>query len=393
MDIIYGNQLVNLLRKSADTITERLWIAVPFIGGLETTRKIIGRNWIENPKIFIRLLTDTNEFNNFNSETIQLFKNRGEIRHLAGLHAKIFILDNKCLLTSANLTNTAFAKRHEIGIFLDKKHSQKVIDIFEEWWNKSKQVTLENLNVYFKKKIKSKEENSGIGLINLWNLPKDQGELSKNKVKQRFLYYESLVKEYKNFANKYKSIQRIWREQPLYFEVDGFLDYLYAHEDAPSENYDKKSPRTLNSTEQLREIKKWAKRFKQWAGKQKNNDWRLNNSKVIKKYLSPRKIHTLKKGEIYELLINTNAGNSRHGNCNKVKDQNKVLDVINALNFLVNAENKPLPERFSVCSTINGIGTSIMNELLCFCYPDKYPLINKRSNCGLRFFGYNVSVY
>jgi hypothetical protein len=141
------------------------------------------------------------------------------------------------------------------------------------------------------------------------------------------------------------------------------------------------------------EIKKWAKRFKQWSDNQENNDWRFNNSKVIRKYLSQKNIKNLKRNDIFDLLTKTNAGNSRHGNCNKVINEYKISDVIHALNNLVNADDKPLPQRFSICSTINGIGPSIMNELLCFCYPEKYPLINKRSNCGLRFFGCNILVY
>src|SRR6266446_4899468 len=164
MKILYGDRLVTELRKQSDKIKERLWITVPFIGGLATVRKIIGRRWIENPAISVRLLADTNEFNNFNSETIRLFNERGEIKHLAGLHAKIFIADDECLITSANLTNTAFSKRHEIGIFLDKANAEKTVAIFEDWWNKSDAVSLDSLNTFFGRQFDSKEEREGNGL-------------------------------------------------------------------------------------------------------------------------------------------------------------------------------------------------------------------------------------
>ena len=91
MIILQGQELVNTLRKWSDKATSRLWIAVPYIGGIVAVRKILGRNWIENPTVSVRLLTDTSEFSNFNSDAFELFSERGEIRHLAGVHAKIFI--------------------------------------------------------------------------------------------------------------------------------------------------------------------------------------------------------------------------------------------------------------------------------------------------------------
>lgn len=178
MKILYGEDLVNELRKNCDSIKKRLWIAVPFIGGLESVRRIIGRQWIENSNLSIRLLTDINEFNNFNSEIIKLFNKQGRIKHLAGLHAKIFIADNVCLITSANLTNMAFSKRHEIGIFLDGTSSSKTISIFESWWKKSEKVSLENLRTFVRKEFTSTEERAGAVLPSLWSLPKDPCEIN-----------------------------------------------------------------------------------------------------------------------------------------------------------------------------------------------------------------------
>ena len=207
MKILYGDRLVTELRKQSDKIEERLWITVPFIGGLATVRKIIGRTWIENPAISVRLLADTNEFNNFNSETIKLFNERGEIKHLAGLHAKIFIADDECLITSANLTNTAFSMRHEIGIFLDKANAAKAIAIFEAWWKKSHAVSLDSLNTFIGRQFDSKEEREGKGLQKIWMLPSDPGKPSGNLEKQ-FLNYDSLLRDYSDFATKYESVQK-----------------------------------------------------------------------------------------------------------------------------------------------------------------------------------------
>jgi hypothetical protein len=178
MKILYGEGLVNELRRNSESINERLWIAVPYIGGLESVKRILGREWIDNSKLSVRLITDIDEGNNFSSETIDAFYKQGEIRNLPGLHAKIYITDNKCLITSANLTHTAFSKRHEIGIYLEGKLAQKSISIFEKWWKKSETVLLENLKPILKKKIKSEEERKGVALPILWELPEEPNEIT-----------------------------------------------------------------------------------------------------------------------------------------------------------------------------------------------------------------------
>src|SRR6476620_6659200 len=171
MKTLYGEDLVNELRRISDTVKSRLWIAVPYIGGKSAIEKILGENYIHNKRINVRLLTDIAEYNNFNAETIKAFIDRGEIKSLPGLHAKIYIVDNSCLITSANLTNTAFSKRHEIGIFVNPEDSKQTIAIFEAWWQKSATVLAEHLKPIIKKKSTSTEEQSGSRLPNLWKLP------------------------------------------------------------------------------------------------------------------------------------------------------------------------------------------------------------------------------
>ena len=68
------------------------------------------------------------------------------------------------------------------------------------------------------------------------------------------------------------------------------------------------------------------------------------------------------------------------------------MDLRHALDVLVNSKQL-LASRMTECNKINGLGSSSMNEILGFTYPDKYPLINKNSNSGLRFFGYHIKVY
>jgi hypothetical protein len=391
MKIIHGQELVNELRKLSDNVTKRLWIAVPYIGSPTSVRRILGKKWFDSPSVNVKLLTDTSDLSCIDTETLQHFHNRGQVKSLAGLHAKIYILDDTCLVTSANLTNTAFSKRHEIGILCTINQSKQVIETFDLWWKQSTNVKPDQLNKIFATKTTSVEEKR-ISLPTIFSLPNDPGSLVKN-LEKRFLNYDRLVSDYLDFAKKYSSVQRIWKEQPLYLEIDGFLDFLFHRDIQPSKSFENKKPRALTDKQQLTEIKKWASKFKSWAEGRENNDWRMQNSKFIKEELNPQKINLLEKEEIKSLLLKTNAGNSRRGNCNKVVNTNQLSDVRNALNILVNADHMQLPERFNRCNEINGIGPSIMNELLGFCYPEKYPLINKNSNCGLRFFGYQIKAY
>jgi hypothetical protein len=178
MKIVYGQELVNELRRICDSAKNRLWIAVPFIGKLNSVSKIIGTNWISKKDFSFRLLTDTNEFSNFNSETINAFFNSGEIRNLPGLHAKIYIIDDICLLTSANLTNTAFTKRHEFGVFLDIKNSENAIELFADWWGKSEIVSSIEIQKITKQKKVSTEEVGGEKLKSLWRLPESNDILN-----------------------------------------------------------------------------------------------------------------------------------------------------------------------------------------------------------------------
>lgn len=177
MKTLYGQDLVNELRAIADSLSERLWIAVPYIGSAPDIKKIIGSNWIDNPKLSIRLITDTNEFTRINNETIKLFYEHGCIKHLSGVHAKIYILDNTCLITSANLTKTAFTKRHEIGVFLEGHFADDAIAIFENWWEKSEEISKNSLKVIIDEKNIYSEE-SGNNLPVLWELPSALSEIN-----------------------------------------------------------------------------------------------------------------------------------------------------------------------------------------------------------------------
>lgn len=394
MKVIQGQDLVTELRRLSDKVSSRLWVAVPYIGSPTTVRKILGKEWFDLPSVSVKLITDTSDLTCIDTETIQYFHNRGQVKTLPGLHAKIYIVDDECLITSANLTNTAFSKRHEIGVLLNSKEAEQVIETYKIWWRKANNVKPETLTKIFKTKTTSKEE-KGVPLPKLFDLPTDPGSFIKN-LSKRFLNYDRLVADYEDFAIKYASIQRIWKDKPIYLEIDGLFNYLYHHAPkTPSKDYSSKSPRNLTEKKQLEEIKKWALSYKQWNKTEKDNNdivWRVNNSKNLKRLLAATKAKTLNKSEIEEILRSLNSLNSYPINRTKILNNNSLADIRKALDNLVNGKEQ-LAERMNKSNSIKHLGTSSMNEILGFTNPDKYPLINKNSNSGLRFFGYQIKAY
>lgn len=397
MHFVSGQQLVDSIRKSSDKIKKRLWIAVPFIGSDKTVTSVLGANWFENPKISVRLLTDASDFNNFNNSALQLFIQRGEIRDLLGLHAKIYLLDNECYVTSANLTNTAFSKRYEIGFHVTGAQVKDVEKIFMAWWKKSKPIknikTVEILNK--KSDTISKDEKFGMALPNLWQLPSSIN-ISKGIVKKKFLDYPLVMQEYQRFSEQYKSIQRIWKKHPLYLEIDTFLNYLY-HEAPrrPSHNYKAKHSRKLSETEQKRAIRKYAKQFAAYLKTDDNPNHiagqvRFHN--IIKRILVKKRIKNLSKKDMMYVFDHINALNSYPINKVKILNNNSLKQINkNLFNLLYGSDN--LPARMNECSQLKFMGTSTINEIVGYHNPYEYPIVNRNSSSGLRFFGFNVPTY
>jgi len=102
--------------------------------GAWTVRSVLGRRWWDNNSIDVRLLIDPDE-KQVNRNTALRFAARGRIRKLRGLHAKIYVVDDRVLLTSANLTFAGFAKRHEAGAILTGMAASSAIALFSSWWS------------------------------------------------------------------------------------------------------------------------------------------------------------------------------------------------------------------------------------------------------------------
>jgi len=375
-----------------DKVQYRLWIAVPFIGNWHNVQRIIGTKWITDTDINIRLLTDVNNESHIKADTIKQFQHRAEIRSLTGLHAKIYVIDDKVLLTSANLTGTAFSKRYEFGILINFKGD--IEKVFNSWWDIASIVD----SKWIPKKRESltkieKDESDTAGLQNLWALPEYPFNIKK------FKKYTEYVKSYNHFKEIYlKNVRRLWDNVPIYHEIDSFFNYLYhEHSMTPSKKYQKTKYRVLSDRQRIVELIKYHAQFLKWL---KTNKWesdsiRLKRIESVQELLSPKSIDKISHSNIEVIISNIHSMNSLP--FNRVvflkENNNPLSSIIKSWKFLLHRNDLPIEIRMEKCNDeLLRFGKSAIQELLSCYYPEKYPVINSNSNCGMKFFGYDIVV-
>jgi hypothetical protein len=396
MKVLSEQTLVDTIRSLADKAQYRLWIAVPYIGSYETVQQILGSSWLTKHKISFKLLTDLNELNSLSAYSIMLLKKRGQVRSLAGLHAKIYVIDNSILIGSANLTKTSFTKRYEAAILLSPAESHKAIALFEKFWKTGSKVSDIELQSRDKKRSSKEDEGFNKGLVTISKLHKTNF-IKEETLSKKYLSYNSIVEQFKDFTKKYQKAigKRLWSNVPIYYEVDSFLDYLFAHAPRkPSHPYKYKKGRKLNGEEQDAALKRYTALFKEHV-RTKNNQ--LRNYKaatgIFRNNLSERRFNKLQWGDIKRMLKHTNSGTSQPINIKKATNpNNNDLRLVRKLLYnLVNGEEQLEWRMYECDKNIFGISNAMMNEVLHFYNPNLYPLINLRSCSGLRFFGYQIN--
>lgn len=381
------------LRKAFDNAKSRIWIAVPFIGSWNLVERITGISWVAKRNIDFRLLTDVSNEQFIDSKTYQKFKQQAECKTLEGLHAKIYIIDDFILLTSANLTGTAFSKRYEIGITLG--NDQVVVRTFLKWWNIAKTIDKDWLPSKSDNGAKNEEPevNNISKLKKLWELPKSP------QTGNDFKEYFNTLNFYNNFTSLYEvHAERLLVDLPIYQEVDSFLNYLFhEHPDKPSSEYLEKGNRELTEKGRISELKKYFTQYKNWLADHPTfENHRIDNIKTIKLKLSKSKIDKLKQEDI-ELVINSlHCMKSLALNRVKFLNQrnNKIEIIIKSWKDLLHNDDTDLPKRMQTCkNNLYSFGKSSISELLAWYYPNQYPIINRNSNSGMKFFGYDIETY
>ena len=377
--ILSGQSLVDTLREHCDQAKERIWIASPYIGTFKDVQKIIGGNWMRS-HIDFRVLTDV-ESGFIRRDTYAQFKESSntKIRSLFNLHAKIYLIDDWCLLTSANLTGMAFSARHEVGQVVSGL--EQVVKLFDQWWRKAQAVS--SVPKSLPKSLADREDLPKPK--RLYKLPQYTSGAGDQFLKK--------CDQFKEFASLYESFtgrnqQMVDDGFTLYEEVDYFFNFLYHdHPDKPSKEYTK-VVRSLTSREVKQEIHRY---FKIMSYEPEEEQWRLDRRDRIREILpfkagrSPRKEEVIK-----EVLDCLHCLHSYRWNKRKILAENDPRSIAMAWNKLINAPfiNAQLLEE--VIEKIKNFGMSSACELIAWYYPEKYPMINRNSESGMRFFGYTI---
>ena len=376
--ILSGQHLVNALREHCDQATKRIWIASPYIGTFKDVQKIIGGNWMRSHVDF-RVLTDV-ESGFIRHDTYTQFKEspNTEIRSLLSLHAKIYLIDDWCLLTSANLTGMAFSARHEVGQVVSG--IERVVTLFDQWWQKAQAVS--SLPPSPSKTLTNREDS--IKYKALYKLPKYTSGASDQFLKK--------CDQFKVFASLYESVtgrnqQMVQEGFSLYEEVDYFLNFLYHdHPNKPSKEYTKEV-RSLTSREVKQEILHY---FKAMSYVPKSGQWRIERRDRIRELLPFKAGSSPRKQEIREVLDCLHCLCSYPLNKTKILSENDPRSIARVWNKLINATfiNAQLIEE--VIGEIKNFGRSSACELIAWYYPEEYPMINRNSESGMRFFGFDI---
>ena len=391
--ILYGSELVKKLRADFDAANNRIWIMVPFIGEWSAIKKIMGTKWIRNNQLDIKIITDTRNDGFINAETIKQFLNKAEVKSLSGLHAKIYIIDNIVYITSANLTGTAFSKRYEICQRSEINNNHDIVKIFNDWWKKSKKVHSDWQPKKSKKGAGDSDYDNTSGLKKLWDLPETSITIKNFKDYQdNFLYYNNLLFLYNS------SGKRLLPELTEYHEFDAFLNYLFhEHQKKPSFKYlREKKYRKISDSERVSEIKKYKGDFKMWLKQNPTyQDYRKNGIISIQKILAKNKIAKLDWDALAKVVGNLHSMKSLALNRSRfLNPANNKIETIRESFMILLYDERSIEERMEICNEkLRFFGKSSIRELVSWYYPSEYPTINRNTNSGLKFLGYDVKTY
>ena len=173
----------------------------------------------------------------------------------------------------------------------------------------------------------------------------------------------------------------------LYEEVDYFFNFLYHdHPDKPSKEYTK-VVRSLTSKEVEQEIRRY---FKEMSYEPDEEKWRLDRRNRIRKILPFKAGDSPRKEEIKEVLGCLHCLYSYSWNKPKILSENDPRSIARAWNRLIKAPSISAQLIEEVIGEIKHFGMSSVCELIAWYYYETYPMINRNSESGMRFFGFDI---
>ena len=174
-------------------------------------------------------------------------------------------------------------------------------------------------------------------------------------------------------------------------EVDYLFNYLY-HDHPNTPSYGQKSQRTITTAKRDQEIIKYYKDMCSWYDEEPQS-WRLDRTKTVQTLLAPGRIDKLSWNDVKAVVMCLHCLASYPINRTKFlnSSNNSLKDIIACWKLLLHSGPITSQKINHVTSTLNNFGISSVQELIGWYYPDKYPLMNSNSDCGMRFFGYKVN--
>lgn len=377
------DSLAKILRSHCNSVKHRIWICTPFIGGRKDVLRIIGGSWKRND-IDFRVITDI-ETGFIRQDTFDEFieSHPNSIKSLKSLHAKIYIVDDWCLVSSANLTGTAFSKRYEIGT--GDVNISNVEAFFNSLWE-NKKAKLATSWSKVKKQSQIEFEDGGVRYDKLTTLPTYSAGMGKMDK------YLAQCSKYKAFARTYEKITGRCRDMvddgfTLLQEVDYLFNYL-EHVACVSKNLTIVQQRTEFSRNSL--IKKYFKKISTHYNQNRDYELRrINSTKLVKELTSPSRIKTISAEEVRAVLDTFNCfglGRDMHGHASNFIKENSLSDIRYHWDALLN-HGDITAEKVNECCRLRHCRDSSVSELIAWRFSDKYPIMNTCSKRGLWFFG------
>lgn len=380
--ILAGKKLVNTLREKCDNAKKRIWIASPFIGKLEGVQQVIGGSWKQST-IDFKVITDI-ETGFIKEDTFNEFMlSKCQLRTLKSLHAKIYIIDDWVLLTSANLTGTAFSKRYEVGTEITNSEGLlKAEVIFNGLYKLANDVKSHSIN----KSHNIQDYQDGNKYKTLWKLP---SYTLQNKVNNKYFANVAMYRDfslfYENTVGRNKQMET--DGFTLYQEIDYLFNFLYhVHHDTPSNKY--QTTNNLMLSEKKKLLKKHFVEMKKYYLSDNKKLERVERVKIVQNAIN--KSGKLKWTDVKDI------SNCFHCYGSYPLNRHRLLNQVN--NNINDIDKYWKSLLFNICdktiidakTNIIGFGDSSLQELIGWYDPHNYPIMNTNSHCGMRYFGYNI---
>jgi len=184
-------ELYPTILKNSVNAKNIFWVCSPYLG--LDSHEVFSQKIMETPPKDIRFVFRLNmlsvrrgEVNPYEIEYFMEHFRRSSIKTNDAFHSKIYIFDDAALVTSANLSKSAFQTNIEVGVLLQQEQVQKVKSFFESLWKISKPIR--NLD----------------GYKSAWNKAKAKRKTSEDQYSKRPITPHTRIKPWnEDTANKW----------------------------------------------------------------------------------------------------------------------------------------------------------------------------------------------